>query len=89
MEFVWDDLSDQVGNLYHILNRHPEMESTRFIESVFSTPSGNEVFSTSKRGKETFLVVEKTYKRRLYRIVFQKVGDDIRIKTAHRISKRS
>lgn len=89
MEFIWDDLNDQEGNLYHILNRHPEMESSRFIETIFITRSNDEVFSKSIRKGETFLIVDKTYRRRSYRIVFQKVESKIRVKTAYRCNKRS
>jgi len=88
VEFIWDDEDDQEGNLYHVL-RHTEMKDARFIEAVFSTMSGDEAVWTAQRGGETFYVMEKTYKRYLYKIVFQSVGNCIRIKTAHRISKRS
>ena len=88
MQFQWDDLNDHEGNLYHILSSHPEMRSSRFIELVFDTPSGDEDIYDSIRGKETYLVVEKTYRRKLYKIVFQKVGIAIRIKTGHRINRR-
>jgi hypothetical protein len=88
VDFLWDDLNDPLGNTYHILSGHPEMQSTAFIEKAFSTPSGDEQPFTSKRGRKTYLVIEKTFRGKLYKFVFEKNGAEIKMKTAHRISKR-
>ena len=88
MDFLWDDLNDPLGNIYHILSGHPEMQSTAFIEMAFSTPSGDEQGYTSTRGKKTYLVIEKTFRRKLYKFVFEKKGEEIKMKTAYRISRR-
>ena len=88
MEFDWDDPNDREGNLWHILSQHPEMKTSRFIEEVFNTPSGDEVFYADTRGHKSFTVVEKTFRRRLYRIVFQNEGGHVQITTAFPISRR-
>lgn len=88
MKFDWDNLNDTTGNTYHLLSQHPEMRSTRFVEEVFLTPSGDEDFYESPRGRTTFLVVEKTYRRKLYRLVFRTNQTTVRIQTAMRITKR-
>ena len=88
MEFIWDDPNDVDGNTYHILSGHPEMQSTRFIEQVFNTSSGDEVAYVSSRNGENFLVITKTYRRRPSKLVFQMQGGAIRIKTAYPTGKR-
>ena len=88
MEFDWADPNDRNGNLWHILSQHPEMLSSAFIEAVFSTTSGDEKYGQEIRGTRISLVMEKTYRKRLYRIVFKTKGQRVHITTAHRISKR-
>lgn len=88
MEFIWDQAADVEGNVHHITVRHPEMLPTEFIERIFSTLSGDEDVYTSFRSGQNLLVMEKTYKRRLYRIVFEMEGSAIKVKTAFGISKR-
>jgi hypothetical protein len=88
VDFLWDDLNDPHGNTYHILSGHPEMQSTTFIEKAFSTPSGDEQIYKSTRGNKTYLVIEKTFRKKLYKFVFEKNGTEIKMKTAHRITKR-
>jgi len=88
VEFIWDDPSDKHGNTHHIFSGHPEMKPTEFIERIFSTFSGDEDVYTSFRYGKNFLVMDKTFKRRLYRIVFEMQGEAIKIKTAHSIKKR-
>jgi hypothetical protein len=88
MEFDWADPNVRKANLWHILSQHPEMLSSAFIERVFTTTSGDETFATEVRGTKTFLVMEKTYRKRLYRIVFRTKGQHIHITTAFPISKR-
>ena len=87
MEFIWDDPSDPEGNIAHILSDHPDMKP-EFVEELFLTWSGDEnVFESTRNGIQ-FLVLEKTHNQKLYRIVFEKHGQKVKVKTAFRISKR-
>ncbi len=86
--FIWDPLSETDGNAYHVMSQHPEMKSTSFVEVVFDTLSGDEDLYNSWRNRKLFLILEKTYQGRLYKIVFQKEGSSIRVKTAHPLKKR-
>jgi hypothetical protein len=87
MEFIWDDPSDPEGNVAHILSDHPNMKP-EFIEELFTTWSGDENVFESARNGIHFLVLEKTHQQKLYRIVFEKLGQQVKVKTAFRISKR-
>lgn len=87
MEFIWDDQDDPNGNVAHILSGHPEM-TLELIEEIFTTWSGDEDLFESKRNGAIFLVLEKTYKQKLYRIVFEKADESVKVKTAFRIKKR-
>ena len=58
MDCLWDDPGDPDGNVHHVLNRHPEMKSTQFIEKIFSTFSGDEDAYTSRKNR---FEIEKTY----------------------------
>lgn len=87
MEFIWDDPSDPEGNIAHILSDHPDIKP-EFIEEVFTTWSGDENVFGSTRNGVLFLVLEKTHHEKLYRIVFEKRGQKVKVKTAFRISKR-
>ena len=87
MEFTWDDPGDPEGNTAHILSDHPDMKP-KFIEEVFTTWSGDENIFESTRNGVRFLVLEKTHHEKLYRIVFEKRGQKVKVKTAFRISKR-
>jgi hypothetical protein len=59
-----------------------------FIEDIFGTWSGDETVFESTRNGIPFLVLEKTHEQKLYRIVFEKMGEKVKVKTAFRISKR-
>jgi c-di-GMP-binding flagellar brake protein YcgR len=87
VEFIWDDPSDPEGNVAHILSDHPDMKP-EFIEELFTTWSGDENVFESTRNGIHFLVLEKTQQQKLYRIVFEKLGQQVKVKTAFRISKR-
>lgn len=58
------------------------------VEAIFTTWSGDEDLFESLRNDTLFLVLEKTHKRKLYRTVFEKVGQAVKVKTAFRIKKR-
>lgn len=87
MEFIWDDPSDPEGNVAHILSDHPDMKP-EFIEELFTIWNGDENVFESTRNGIHFLVLEKTHQQKLYRIVFEKLGQQVKVKTAFRISKR-
>jgi len=87
MEFIGDDPSDPEGNVAHILSDHPDMKP-EFIEELFTIWSGDENVFESTRNGIHFLVLEKTHQQKLYRIVFEKLGQQVKVKTAFRISKR-
>jgi hypothetical protein len=85
VDCLWDDPGDPDGNVHHVLNRHPEMKSTQFIEKIFSTFSGDEDACTSRKNR---FEIEKTYAGHLYRFVFIMEGSAIRVITALPIAKR-